>query len=170
MRKLLGAALIIGGTAAMGFSAARGLAQRVSGLGAVIAALELAERELSFRLTPIPELLDELSRRAPAPAGAFFAGCLARLDRLGERSLGELWDEAIEEQPMGLAAEDREILSRLGRVLGRYDGGGQQEAVALARVRLEHNLAAAEADRDSRGRLYGALGLTAGSFFAILLL
>lgn len=170
MLKLLGAVLLTAGAAVIGFSASAQLGRRVTALRAMIAALELAERELAFRLTPMPELLSELSRRAQPPVNGFFSHCLADLDQLGEQSLGELWDAALVLCPMDLAAEDRTALSELGQVLGRYDGDGQREAIALTRAVLEHNLSAAEADRDGRGRLYGALGLTAGGFFVILLL
>ena len=69
-----------------------------------------------------------------------------------------------------LRGEDRAILAELGQVLGRFDGDGQGQAVGLARLRLSHQLEGAERERDSHGRLYGALGVTAGAFFVILLL
>lgn len=132
MLKLLGAILLTTGAAAIGFSAASQLGRRVKNLRALIAALELAERELSFRLTPIPDLLDELSRRAQAPINGFFSRCLDDLDQLGEQSLGQIWNHALIDWPMDLDKEDRTALSELGQVLGRYDGDGQREAIALA--------------------------------------
>ncbi len=170
MLRLLGAVLVVGGAGALGLLAAQKLRRRVENLRAMTGALELAERELSFRLPPIPDLFSSLERRAPAPAGACFGRCLAGMDRLGEDSLGTLWREAVEETLPDLAPEDREELAELGEVLGRYDGEGQRQALALTRARLERNLERAEADRDSRGRLCAALGLTAGAFGAILLL
>ena len=70
---------------------------------------------------------------------------------------------------MELSGEDLETVAALGQVLGRYDGEGQREALCLARSRLSHLLEEAERDRDSRGRLYRTLGLTAGSFGILLL-
>ena len=57
-----------------------------------------------------------------------------------------------------------------GGVLGRYDGEGQREALALTRVQLSQCLERAAEDRSRLGRVYGALGLTAGAFLVILLL
>lgn len=170
MLSLLGAALVTAGTGAIGFGAAAQLGRRVGELRAMVTALELMERELSFRLTPIPELLDELSRRTPLPARPLFARCLGGLDRLGEESLGQIWTAAVEETLHDLRGEDRAILAELGQVLGRFDGDGQGQAVGQARLRLSHQLEGAERERDSHGRLYGALGVTAGAFFVILLL
>ena len=165
MLSLLGAALVTAGTGAIGFGAAAQLGRRVSELRAMVTALELP-----FRLTPIPELLDELSRRTPLPARPLFARCLGGLDRLGEESLGQIWTAAVEESLPDLRGEDRAILAELGQVLGRFDGDGQGQAVGQARLRLSHQLEGAERERDSHGRLYGALGVTAGAFFVILLL
>ena len=170
MLRLLGAALVVGGAGALGLLAARKLGRRVAALRAMTAALELAERELSFRLTPIPDLFASLERRAPPPAGACFGRCLAGLEQLGEAGLSALWRKAVEETLPDLAEEDRCELYELGEVLGRYDGEGEREAIALTRTRLLRALERAEADRDSRGRLCTVLGLTAGAFCAILLL
>ena len=90
MLSLLGAALVTAGTGAIGFGAAAQLGRRVGELRAMVTALELMERELSFRLTPIPERLDELSRRTPLPARPLFARCLGGLDRLGEENVQQL--------------------------------------------------------------------------------
>ena len=169
MLRLAGAALLTAGAWALGFGAAAQLRRRAAALRAMEGALELAERELSFRLTPIPELLEGLSQRSRPPASAFFARCLAGLDRLGEQTLGQIWDEALSSCPTDLRQEDRDILSELGQVLGRYDGEGQRKAVAQTERRLAHQLEAAEEERDRLGRVYQALGLTVGGFFAILL-
>ena len=58
MLRLMGAALLVGGCGAVGFSAAGRLARRVGVLRALLGALEGMERELAFRLTPMPELLE----------------------------------------------------------------------------------------------------------------
>ena len=62
MLRLMGAVLLVGGCGAVGFSAAGRLARRVEVLRALLGALEGMERELSFRLTPMPELLERALR------------------------------------------------------------------------------------------------------------
>ena len=170
MLRLLGALLLAAGTGAVGFSAAARLASRTRALRALTGALEQMERELAFSLTPIPRLFCLLAADMPPPVGDFFTRCLAGLEELGEKPLAQIWREALEEQPMGLEGQTLDALEQLGQVLGRYDGEGQREAVALTRAELSRALEGAEADRDSRGRMYAALGLTAGAFCAVLLL
>jgi len=169
MIRILGALLVIGGAAAVGFSAVRGLNKRVRTLRAFLAALELMERELSFRLTPMPELLDELSVRMPEPVRTFFTTCRAGLETLGERDLGQLWRVGLEDAQLGLQREELALLEELGDVLGRFDSEGQQAALTRVRTQLEHCLCGAQENRAKQSKMYGALGLSAGALLVIML-
>ena len=157
--------MVAGGMSTLGFLAAGGLGRRVRTLRALAGALELMERELSFRL---PELLEGLAKRAPPPADRLFARCRAGLADLGERSLGELWREGLAEFP--LKGDERLLLEGLGEVLGRYDGEGQRSALREARSALEGMLEEAQAERVRLGRVYQVTGTAAGAALAILLL
>lgn len=168
MLRLAGALMVAGGMSTLGFLAAGGLGRRVRALRALAGALELMERELSFRLTPMPELLEGLAKRAPPPADGLFARCRAGLADLGERSLGELWREGLAEFP--LKGDERLLLEGLGEVLGRYDGEGQRSALREARSALEGMLEEAQAERVRLGRVYQVTGTAAGAALAILLL
>jgi stage III sporulation protein AB len=170
MLKLMGAFLLAGGAAYLGFSATARLERRVRTLRTLLGALELLERELSFRLTPMPALLERLAKQTRPPVSTFFARCLDGLSDLGERTLSDLWSEALESVPMDLGQEDLLILRELGGILGRYDGEGQGEALALAQARLGQCLTAAAEERTRLGRVYGALGLSIGALLVILLL
>ena len=63
MLKLIGALLLAGGAGALGCSAAAQLSRRVAVLRALLGALEGMEREIAFRLTPMPELLERACLR-----------------------------------------------------------------------------------------------------------
>ena len=168
MLRLAGALMVAGGMSTLGFLAAGGLGRRVRTLRALAGALELMERELSFRLPPMPELLEGLAKRAPPPADRLFARCRAGLADLGERSLGELLREGLAEFP--LKGDERLLLEGLGEVLGRYDGEGQRSALREARSALEGMLEEAQAERVRLGRVYQVTGTAAGAALAILLL
>lgn len=170
MLKLLGALLLAGGAVFLGLSAAAQLERRVKNLRRISSALEQLARELTFRLTPMPELLSALARETCPPVQNFFAYCRDGLERLGEVTLAQLWSEALDAVPMDLGEEERSALRDLGQVLGRYDGEDQREALSLCRVRLDHCLTHAEEERTRLGRVYGAMGLAAGVFLTILLL
>lgn len=170
MVRALGAALLIAGGIGAGWCGASALDRRVRSLRAFCAALETAQRELSLRLPPMPELLSLLSRQSEGQAGVFFARCLEGLSSLGSRSFARIWEDGLESVPLDLTGEDREILAQAGRVLGRYDGAGQEAALELIRLRLVRALEEAEERRKSGKRVWYALGVTAGCFLAIVLM
>lgn len=170
MLKLLGLLLTAAGAAGVGFSAAAGLSRRVRTLRDLLGALELMEREIAFQLTPMDELFARLAQRTPEPAGAFFARCRRGLSSLGERSLSQIWRQALTEVSLGLDAQTLDTLAGLGDLLGRYDGEGQKEALEQARLQLCQDLRRAEEDQAQRGHMYRMLGLTAGAFLVIVLL
>lgn len=168
--KLLGAILLMGGAAALGLSATARLERRVETVRALLGALERMTRELSFRLTPIPEMLCELSQSVRGSAGAFFSRCYTGLGELGEESLSAIWEKAMEASPMDLRKEEEQVLRDVGQVLGRYDEDAQIQALALASARMTEGLKRAEEERSRLGRVYTALGVTAGAFLTLLLL
>ena len=153
--------LFAAGVLYISFRAARFPAvQRLTGGRRSLARLN---RELTFALRPLPDLLADL--RAVGPAGDFFAACREGL----EESWAEAWQTALEETHLPLQEEDRQILREAGEVLGRYDGGSQGQALEGLTARLEENLAQARGDEDRLFRVYLALGITAGLFGCILL-
>lgn len=169
MLRWVGAALVFAGFGALGLLSAGRLSGRVKALQSMTAALEQMERELTFRLASMPELLESAARAAGPPTDGFFRRCLEEMGRLGEKSLAEIWGESLDRagelgQP-ALAA-----LRELGTVLGRYDGESQKESLAAACSELERCLQQARAERERLGRVYTALGMTAGAVLAILLL
>lgn len=171
MLKMLGALLLMTGAAGLGFGAAAQLTARATALRALVAALNQMERELSFRLTPMPELLWRVAHQAEPPAALFFAQCHSKLAELGERSLSELWRQALEEEPdLLLNPEERQIMRTLGDVLGRFDAEEQRLALRTAAADLGRCLEQADRERSRMGRVYGTLGMGAGAMLVILLL
>lgn len=169
--RFLGSLLLMVGAAGLGFGAVSQLRTHVAALRSLAGALEQMERELGFRLTPMPELMARLAREVQGPAGLVFSHCREHMNELGEKSFGQLWREAVEaESDLLLTEQERQIMDALGDVLGRYDGDGQREALQSAARQLDECLKKAEEDQHRLGRVYTALGLGAGAMLVILLL
>jgi len=156
--RFLGAILVAAGCAGVGVHAAMELKARVGLLRRLCAGLEVMERELSLGRTPLPELLEGLEEEL------FRAAARGLAQGLGLR---RAWDGALDAS--SLPPEDREVLRPLGRVLGRYDAPGQEESVEHVRRDLERRLAQAREESSRLGRMYAALGVTAGIFLAVML-
>ena len=171
MLRVIGAFMVAGGAAALGFGAAFRLGKRVDILSGLINAVDVICSELAFSLMGLPELFAVLEKQSPAPINRLFALCLGQLSQLGERSFSDIWKQAVWECLGGeLTREQYAAVVELGLILGRYDARGQLEALGQARKRLERLYNGALHERAERGRLYGVLGASAGAAVAIILL
>ena len=81
MVKLLGAALVAGGCAWLGFRRALELKDRVRALEQMAGGLALVERELALGAPPLPRLLEGAAGRCDGPAAELFSGCAQALAR-----------------------------------------------------------------------------------------
>ena len=86
------------------------------------------ERELALRLTPLPQLMEELAHRTEEPARRLFSACRRALDGLERETFAHAWRRLTDQLPV--SPEAKRALYPLGRCWGRYDGRGQQAAIA----------------------------------------
>ena len=170
MTHFIGAALLTAGCGAVGLGAVSRLDGRVRDLRELAAGLDALQRELGWRLTPLPAALAAAAGEAHGRAAAFFERCAQGTEKLDGRSFQQVWREGLEICPLQLEREDRELLEQLGPVLGRYDGDSQRRAIEDVLTRLERQIAQASENRRRLGRVYGVLGITAGLFLTILLI
>ena len=169
MIRIMGAALLILGCGGLGLSAVNRLDGRVRDLRELSAGLEILQRELSFRLSPLPEALEAAAGGTHERAAGFFAFCARGAKQLDGSPFRTFWSGELERSPLRLSREDRALLEQLGPVLGRYDGESQRQAVENVLAGLSRRQAQAEDDRRRLGRVYGVLGLTAGLFLTLML-
>ena len=170
MIRLVGAALVTAGCGALGLAGTARLDGRVRDLGELAAGLDALQRELGWRLAPLPDALGTAARALHGPAADFFTRCAQGAGQAEGRPFQEVWRDSLSAVPLRLRPEDKSFLERLGPVLGRYDGDSQRQALESAAARLELRRAAAAEDRKRLGRVYGVLGMTAGLFLVILLI
>ena len=170
MIRFLGAALLMAGCGGLGLSAVNRLDSRIRDLRELSAGLEILQRELSWRLSPLPEALEAASGGTHECAARFFAFCAQGSKQLAGIRFRTLWNKGLEQCPLRLSREDRALLEQLGPVLGRYDGDSQRQAVENVLAGLSRQQVQAEDDRRRLGRVYGVLGLTAGLFLSLVLI
>lgn len=169
MMKLVGAALVVAGCGAMGLGAVRRLDGRVRDLRELAAGLEALQRELCWRLAPLPEALKEAAGETHGRAAQFFDQCAQGAGTLGH-PFQQIWQEGLERCPLQLDREDQGVLEQLGPVLGRYDADSQRQAIEGAAAGLTRRQAQAVEDRRRLGRVYAVLGMTAGLLLVVLLI
>lgn len=138
---------------------------------ALIVSLQLMESEICTRMATMREVLDMLSREAPASVRGLYRRASGGLAALGRCSFYTIWRMAVEKsRELRLRPGEIETLTSLGLSLGRYDVNEQAEAIGRTRKRLEAALRQAETERDRDWKLHAFFGLASGIFAVIILL
>ena len=170
MIRAAGACLLMAGCGALGLGAVGRLDGRVRDLRELSAGLDILQRELGWRLSPLPGALETAAAGVHGRAARFFAFCAQGAGALDGVPFRSLWQEGLDQCPLALDREDRALVEQLGPVLGRYDGDSQRRALEDAAEGLRALRGEAADDRRRLGRVYGVLGMAAGLFVAILLI
>lgn len=166
MVRLAGGGLVWLGCVLCGLCAAGGLRSRVRLLEELGQAFTLLERELTLNHTPLPELLEQLSCRTSGQGSRLFQECHLYIEK--GKSFTYAWNTSLSK--VWLKEEERALLHCLPDILGRYDAPGQAESLACFQREVERCVAHGREELRSMSRVYGALGVTAGGFLALMLL
>lgn len=164
MLKILGVLLVWGGCGLCGVRACAVLGRRVRGLEEIGQGLDVMERELALNATALPELLEQLSNEDGTNKN-LFSLCRAELEKGNSFSCS--WTTALENS--GLSRRDKQLLSGLSRLLGRYDAAGQAQALSRLHADWDEHIALVRRQAGSLRTVYGVLGMTAGGFVSLLL-
>ena len=120
--------------------------------------------------SPMPALLETLSRRCTGQASAFVRSLSAAMDQLGERSFQELWQWALDGNADALDEDARRRLESLGGVLGRYDPATQLEALDTCRLHLRQRLDKRQSAQAQETHLILGLSFSASLLLGIYLI
>ncbi len=170
--KIAGSILIVGCSAAIGFSFSRDLSGRISRLQEWKRLLLNLKGELGFRHASLTEAFQNVSERVHEP----YAGLLQRVsERLKERdghSYGEIWKEELENLQTAehFCETDYRLVEELSEGLGVLDLTMQQDTLQMLLQRTEEAIEEASAEKRQKGRMYEMLGIMLGMFVVILII
>lgn len=161
--------MIIISCSAIGLSLSREMARRKGALKAHIEALRIIKSEILFKGSDLRSIMTLLTNRCGGQAASFYslsfenASKGLNFSKAAEKNFGLLKKE-------GLSAEDIEIIRGFCNVLGRYDACSQSEMITKAIEGLEANLSELKGEMASKGKLYRAIGATAGIVLALVVI
>lgn len=164
----IGALLILVGFGGLGFGALMGKKHQIQRVQGMVQGLAYIEREISFHLTPLPDIYKNLSTQLPPPLCQFFQQLAKGMSALETQGMGERWCQGLSQLYLGQGGED--CLVPLGQVLGCYDAESQSQAILQAKGQLEDYLQGLEEESCKAQRLYGTLSLGLGGLLVIVLL
>lgn len=169
MVKLAGVVMIIISCSAIGVSLSREMTRRKGSIKAHIEALRIIKSEILFKGSDLASIMTLLTNRCGGGAARFYALSYENASK------GLTFSKAAEKnfnllKKDGLINEDIEIIKSFCNVLGRYDACSQSEMISRAIEGLEANLSELKGEMASKGKLYRAIGATAGIVLALVII
>lgn len=171
MIKLIGALLILLSGTAVGFIQATKYIDRPKELRTLIHALQRLETEIDYGHTPLPEAFTIMAKSIDAPINRLFQSMAYLLQGDEELSLQEAWTRAIDENwsSTSLKNREKEVLLRIGSVLGMSDSENQRKHLELARIQLKAEEASAREEQDKFVKMWRSLGVLGAVLIVILM-
>jgi len=164
--KLFGAVLILLCSGSCGFSVAASYRRDISQIKTLIQIMEFIQRELEYRLTPLPELCMQAGEMG---RGAIFRVFTKLSDELSIQAAPDVpgcMRKVLQSTQFSRKVE--KLLNQLGKTLGQYDLSGQLQGLSSLIKDCSFELSRIVDTQDERIRSYRTLGLCTGAALVIL--
>lgn len=170
MIKLIGSALVILATSAIGFRLARAYRERPREVQLLIEALRMLRADIEYTATPLPQALANVAVRLAKPVSVLLGMTAEALSR-SDVTVDEALAAGIEAcKPLAhLQEADYKALSVFGRTLGTSDLAHQSQQFEATLAQLETMQKEAEDAKRRFERMWQYIGVLSGLFIVILL-
>lgn len=165
--KWIGAILVVAACSGCGFSMAAAYKTEEKMLREIMRILQYMECELTYRLTPIPDLC----RQAGSESGGVIGNIFVRLSEELEAQISpDVYSCMLSllNTEQNLPDAVRMLLKSIGTTLGRFDLSGQLQELEAVQASCSAELEYLKIHREERLRGYQTLGLCAGAALVIL--
>ncbi len=163
--KILILILVFGSSFSIGKLIAGKYINRVKELKEMKSALNIFETKIKFTYESVPEIFEQIGNQMEGNIGSIFKESSKKMKDV---SAGEAWIQSIEKTESNLNKEDKEILKKLGKLLGRTDADGQISEIELVSNFLDTQIDIAENERSKNEKMYKTLGGIIGLTLVII--
>ena len=163
--KILILILVFGSSFSIGKLIAGKYINRVKELKEMKSALNIFETKIKFTYESVPEIFEQIGNQMEGNIGSVFKESSKKMKDV---SAGEAWIQSIEKTESNLNKEDKEILKKLGKLLGKIDADGQISEIELVSNFLDTQIDIAENERNKNEKMYKTLGGIIGLTLVII--
>ena len=122
--------------------------------------------KIKFTYEPLAEIFKQISNKNETNVEKIF-GQMA--NQITYYSTKDVWENCIQEADISIKQEDKDILKKLGKLLGQTDVEGQVSEIEVTESFLNMQIEKAEEEKKKNQKLYKTLGITLGMIFVIVL-
>ncbi len=129
--------------------------------------LNIIKTKIKFTYEPLAEIFKQISKDNSTKVEKIFNNIAKKMEFIQVKSA---WENSIQEADISINQEDKDILKKLGKLLGQTDVEGQVSEIEVTETFLDMQIEKAEEERKKNQKLYKTLGIIAGLVFVIILI
>lgn len=158
--------MIFGLSTAIGLKISKTYENRVNELKEFKNILNIMKAKIKFTYEPLAEVFTSISNKNETNIEKIFGKMSNQIKYLHTR---QVWENCIQEADISINQEDKEILKKLGKLLGQTDVQGQISEIEVTEGFLDIQIEKAEEEKKKNQKMYKTLGVTIGLIFVIIL-
>ena len=157
---------IFGLSTAIGLAISKTYENRVVELKEFKNILNIMKTKIQFTYEPLAEIFKQIANNNDTNVEKVFGQMANQITYYQTR---EVWENCIQDADISINKEDKDILKRLGKLLGQTDVEGQVSEIEVTQNFLNMQIEKAEEDKKKNQKMYKTLGVTIGLIFVIIL-
>ena len=157
---------IFGLSTAIGMTISKTYENRVIELKEFKNILNIMKTKIKFTYEPLAEIFKQIANNNETNVEKIFGQMANQLTYFQTR---EVWENCIQEADISINQEDKDILKKLGKLLGQTDVDGQISEIDVTENFLNMQIEKAEEEKKKNQKIYKTLGITVGLIFVIIL-
>ena len=122
--------------------------------------------KIKFTYEPLAEIFKQIAKDNDTEIEKIF-GQMA--NQLSYYQVKEVWENCIQDADISIKQEDKDVLKKLGKLLGQTDVEGQISEIEVTENFLNMQIENAEEEKKKNQKIYKTLGVVAGLVFVIIL-
>lgn len=159
-------AVIFGLSTAIGLTISKIYENRVVELKEFKNILNIIKTKIKFTYQPLAEMFKEIANKNETNVEKIFGQMANQITYFQTR---EVWENCIQNADISINQEDKDILKKLGKLLGQTDVEGQISEIEVTENFLNMQIEKAEEAKKKEQKMYKTLGITIGLIFVIIL-
>lgn len=128
--------------------------------------LNIMKSKMKFTYEPLGEIFRQIAKDNNTRVENIFAHMANKMIFCRTK---ETWESCIEDADISINKEDKDILKKLGKLLGQTDIDGQISEIEVTQNLLDLQIEKAEEERRKNQKMYKTLGVIVGLAFVIIL-
>ena len=128
--------------------------------------LNIIKTKIKFTYEPLAEIFKQISNKNETNIEKIFEQMANQITYFQTR---EVWENCIQDAKIYINQEDKDILKKLGKLLGQTDVEGQVSEIEVTESFLDMQIDKAEEEKKKNQKMYKTLGITTGLIFVIIL-